>query len=47
MLTHRYVRLFVRDRRNLLILLLQIPLLALATVGLFKLGGVQGRDRCG
>jgi ABC-type multidrug transport system ATPase subunit/pSer/pThr/pTyr-binding forkhead associated (FHA) protein/ABC-type multidrug transport system permease subunit len=36
-LTHRYARLFVRDRRNLLILLLQVPLLALATVGLFKL----------
>ena len=36
-LTHRYGRLFVRDRRNLLILLLQVPLLALATVGLFKL----------
>ncbi|MCZ4492439.1 MAG: modulated efflux pump with fused ATPase and integral rane subunit [Conexibacter sp.] len=36
-LTHRYVRLFTRDRRNLLILLLQVPLLALAIVGLFKL----------
>jgi ABC-type multidrug transport system ATPase subunit/ABC-type multidrug transport system permease subunit len=36
-LTHRYVRLFSRDRRNLLILMLQVPLLALATVGLFKL----------
>jgi ABC-type multidrug transport system ATPase subunit/ABC-type multidrug transport system permease subunit len=35
-LTHRYVRLFTRDRRNLLILLLQVPLLALAIVGLFK-----------
>jgi ABC-type multidrug transport system ATPase subunit/pSer/pThr/pTyr-binding forkhead associated (FHA) protein/ABC-type multidrug transport system permease subunit len=36
-LTHRYVRLFTRDRRNMLILLLQVPLLALAIVGLFKL----------
>jgi ABC-type multidrug transport system ATPase subunit/ABC-type multidrug transport system permease subunit len=36
-LTHRYVRLFMRDRRNMLILLLQVPLLALAIVGLFKL----------
>ncbi len=35
-LTQRYVRLFTRDRRNLLILLLQVPLLALAIVGLFK-----------
>ena len=35
-LTHRYVRLFARDRRNLLILLLQVPLLAVAIVGLFK-----------
>jgi ABC-type multidrug transport system ATPase subunit/ABC-type multidrug transport system permease subunit len=35
-LTHRYTRLFARDRRNLLILLLQVPLLALAIVGLFK-----------
>jgi ABC-type multidrug transport system ATPase subunit/ABC-type multidrug transport system permease subunit len=36
-LTHRYVRLFTRDRRNMLILLLQVPLLAFAIVGLFKL----------
>jgi ABC-type multidrug transport system ATPase subunit/ABC-type multidrug transport system permease subunit len=35
-LIHRYARLFVRDRRNMLILLLQVPLLALAIVGLFK-----------
>jgi ABC-type multidrug transport system ATPase subunit/ABC-type multidrug transport system permease subunit len=35
-LTRRYATLFLRDRRNLMILLGQVPLLALATVGLFK-----------
>lgn len=35
-LTRRYMRLFARDRRNMLILLLQVPLLAVAIVGLFK-----------
>ena len=35
-LTHRYVTLFQRDRRNLIILLAQVPLLALAIVGLYK-----------
>jgi ABC-type multidrug transport system ATPase subunit/ABC-type multidrug transport system permease subunit len=44
-LTRRYATLFLRDRRNMLILLGQVPLLALATVGLFKTnvfaGGAQ------
>jgi ABC-type multidrug transport system ATPase subunit/ABC-type multidrug transport system permease subunit len=35
-LTRRYAQLFVRDRRNLLILIGQVPVLALAIVGLFK-----------
>jgi ABC transport system ATP-binding/permease protein len=35
-LTRRYASLFVRDRRNMLILLGQVPVLALAIVGLFK-----------
>jgi ABC transport system ATP-binding/permease protein len=35
-LAHRYVKLFARDRRNLIVLLGQVPLLALALVGLFK-----------
>jgi ABC-type multidrug transport system ATPase subunit/ABC-type multidrug transport system permease subunit len=35
-LTQRYVKLFQRDRRNLVILLAQVPLLALAIVGLYK-----------
>jgi ABC-type multidrug transport system ATPase subunit/pSer/pThr/pTyr-binding forkhead associated (FHA) protein/ABC-type multidrug transport system permease subunit len=35
-LTRRYVRLLMRDRRNMLILLLQVPVLALAIAGLFK-----------
>ena len=34
-LTRRYVRLFMRDRRNVMILIGQVPLLALAVVGLF------------
>ena len=34
-LTRRYVRLFLRDRRNVMILIGQVPLLALAVVGLF------------
>jgi ABC-type multidrug transport system ATPase subunit/ABC-type multidrug transport system permease subunit len=37
-LTGRYVRLFFRDRRNMIILLGQIPLLGLAVAGLFKAG---------
>jgi ABC-type multidrug transport system ATPase subunit/ABC-type multidrug transport system permease subunit len=32
----RYARLFTRDRRNMIILLAQIPVLALAIAGLFK-----------
>ena len=35
-LTARYTQLFVRDRRNLLILIGQVPILALAIVGLVK-----------
>jgi ABC-type multidrug transport system ATPase subunit/ABC-type multidrug transport system permease subunit len=46
-LTHRYVRLFTRDRRNLLILLLQVPLLALAIVGLFKIQVFKARTDAG
>jgi ABC-type multidrug transport system ATPase subunit/ABC-type multidrug transport system permease subunit len=46
-LTHRYLRLFSRDRRNLLILLLQVPLLALAIVGLFKLKVFAARTDAG
>ncbi len=34
-LTGRYVRLFMRDRRNVMILIGQVPILALAIVGLF------------
>jgi energy-coupling factor transporter ATP-binding protein EcfA2/ABC-type multidrug transport system permease subunit len=40
-LTRRYAQLFLRDRRNMLILIGQVPLLALAIVGLFK-GSVFG-----
>jgi ABC-type multidrug transport system permease subunit len=36
-LTTRYARLFVRDRRNMVILLAQIPVLGLAIAGLFKI----------
>src|SRR6266540_13615 len=35
-LAHRYARIFLRDRRNIAILLGQVPLLALGMVGLFK-----------
>jgi ABC-type multidrug transport system ATPase subunit/ABC-type multidrug transport system permease subunit len=35
-LVQRYVKLFTRDRRNLIILIAQVPLLGLAIVGLFK-----------
>jgi ABC-type multidrug transport system ATPase subunit/ABC-type multidrug transport system permease subunit len=35
-LTGRYARLFLRDRRNILILIGQVPVLALAIVGLFS-----------
>jgi ABC transport system ATP-binding/permease protein len=35
-LTSRYTRLFLRDRRNVFILLGQIPILGLAVAGLFK-----------
>ncbi len=38
MLTGRYLKLLVRDRRNLLLLLGQAPILALAAVGLFHSG---------
>jgi ABC-type multidrug transport system ATPase subunit/ABC-type multidrug transport system permease subunit len=34
-LTARYTRLFLRDRRNVSILLAQVPILALAVIGLF------------
>src|SRR5262249_141133 len=37
-LTSRYVKLMRRDRRNLLLLLAQAPVLGLAGVGLFKAG---------
>jgi ABC-type multidrug transport system permease subunit len=37
-LAHRYVRLLARDRRNLALLLGQVPVLALAMVGLFNSG---------
>jgi ABC-type multidrug transport system ATPase subunit/ABC-type multidrug transport system permease subunit len=36
-LTSRYARLFMRDRRNVVILLGQIPVLGLAIAGLFKI----------
>jgi ABC-type multidrug transport system ATPase subunit/ABC-type multidrug transport system permease subunit len=36
-LVSRYARLFVRDRRNMVILLAQIPVLGLAIAGLFKI----------
>jgi ABC-type multidrug transport system permease subunit len=36
-LTSRYARLFTRDRRNMLILLGQVPVLGLAIAGLFKI----------
>ena len=36
-LISRYARLFMRDRRNMVILLAQIPILALAIAGLFKI----------
>jgi ABC-type multidrug transport system ATPase subunit/ABC-type multidrug transport system permease subunit len=41
-LTHRYVTLFRRDRRNLIILMAQVPILALAIVGLYKSGIFSG-----
>jgi ABC transport system ATP-binding/permease protein len=44
-LAHRYLQVFARDRRNLLILLGQVPLLALAIAGLFEADVfVLGRD---
>jgi ABC transport system ATP-binding/permease protein len=46
-LVARYVKLFVRDRRNVLILLLQVPLLALAIVGLFKVDVFAGGTDAG
>jgi ABC-type multidrug transport system permease subunit len=46
-LVQRYVKLFTRDRRNLLILLLQVPLLALAIVGLFKVDVFKARTDAG
>ncbi len=42
-LTARYLRTFVRDRRNLLILVAEVPVIALAIVGLFK-GDVFSRS---
>jgi len=46
-LVSRYVKTFVRDRRNLLILLLQVPVLALGLGLLFKpdVFGAPGRDQ--
>jgi ABC-type multidrug transport system ATPase subunit len=38
LLTRRYVKLMVRDRKNLAILLGQVPVLAIFEVGLFKTG---------
>jgi ABC transport system ATP-binding/permease protein len=44
-LTRRYAQLFLRDRRNLLILVGQVPILALAIVGLFKVQAFSGRTQ--
>jgi ABC-type multidrug transport system permease subunit len=44
-LTRRYAQLFLRDRRNLLILIGQVPVLALAIVGLFKVQAFSGRTQ--
>ncbi len=44
-LTQRYTTLFTRDRRNLIILMAQVPVLALAIVGLFKSGIFAGGKR--
>jgi ABC transport system ATP-binding/permease protein len=44
-LTQRYATLFLRDRRNMLILLGQVPILALATVGLFSVDAFSGRSQ--
>jgi ABC transport system ATP-binding/permease protein len=46
-LTQRYARLFVRDRRNLLILIGQVPLLALAIIGLFKVDAFAAKTQPG
>ena len=40
-LTQRYAQLFTRDRRNLLILVGQVPVLALAIAGLFDAGAFR------
>ena len=42
-LTQRYTTLFTRDRRNLIILMAQVPVLGLAIVGLFKSGILAAR----
>jgi ABC-type multidrug transport system ATPase subunit/ABC-type multidrug transport system permease subunit len=44
-LTSRYTRLFVRDRRNLLILIGQVPILALAIVGLVKVNAFSSKTQ--
>jgi ABC-type multidrug transport system ATPase subunit/ABC-type multidrug transport system permease subunit len=44
-LTRRYAQLFVRDRRNLAILIGQVPVLALAIVGLFKVDAFAGKTQ--
>jgi ABC-type multidrug transport system permease subunit len=44
-LTRRYGQLFLRDRRNLLILIGQVPVLALAIVGLFKVQAFSGKTQ--
>jgi ABC transport system ATP-binding/permease protein len=44
-LTRRYTKLFVRDRRNLLILVGQVPVLALAIVGLVKVQAFSSKTQ--
>jgi ABC-type multidrug transport system ATPase subunit/pSer/pThr/pTyr-binding forkhead associated (FHA) protein/ABC-type multidrug transport system permease subunit len=44
-LTRRYAQLFVRDRRNMLILIGQVPVLALAIVGLFKVDAFAAKTQ--
>jgi ABC-type multidrug transport system permease subunit len=46
-LTQRYTRLFTRDRRNILILLGQVPLLGIAIVGLFKVDVFRAATEAG
>jgi ABC-type multidrug transport system ATPase subunit/pSer/pThr/pTyr-binding forkhead associated (FHA) protein len=46
-LTSRYAKLFLRDRRNVLILLAQVPVLALAVIGLFNIEVFARRAEAG